>query len=223
MVMIKRASIFIFLFIAIAGSSCTVLRENDYWPSGVPWTEKDSWHTGFSTYPWGDDDSGWIFTELILPVPKSRLDNAIRLLSDVPVVRLDIEQAEFILDQKNLNPEILLKVIVMEEEREAERIEKKSTQLPSEDISKKMKNWAKDHRHAAEKARSVQGKLHPYLLRAVVLNEPTGSFSAYMKDDELWIEHFQLERGPAPMKKYPVVIFLESQPSKVYTEILFAE
>lgn len=221
--MIKRASIFIFLFIAITELSCTVLRENDYWPSGVPWTEKDSWYTGFSTYPWGGDDSGWIFTELILPVPNSRSDKAIRLLSDVPVVELDIEQAEFILDQRSLNPEILLKAIVMEEEREAERIEKKSAQLSSEDISKKMKNWAMDHRHTAEKARSLQGKLNPYLVRALVLNEPTGTFSAYMKDDELWIEHFQLERGPAPMKKHPVVIFLESQPLKVYTEILLAE
>lgn len=223
MVMIKKASIFIFLIIAITELSCTVLRENDYWPSGVPWTEKDSWHTGFSTYPWGDDDSGWIFTELILPVPKSRLDNAIRLLSDVPVLRFDIEKSEFILDQRNLNPEILLKVIVMEEEREAERLEKRSTQLFSEDISKKLKNWAKDHRRTAEKARSLQGNLNPDLVRAVVLNEPTGTFLAYMKDDELWIGHFQLERGPAPMKKYPVVIFLESQPSKVYTEILLAE
>ena len=114
--MIKRVSIFIFLFIAIAELSCTVLRENDYYPSGVPWTEKDSWHTGFFTCFWGDDDSGLIFTELILPVPKFRLDNAIRLLSDVSVVRLDIVQAEFISDQKNLNPEILLKIIVMEEE-----------------------------------------------------------------------------------------------------------
>ncbi len=221
--MIKRASIYFFLFLALSGISCTVFHENDYWRKGVPWTEKDSWYTGFYTYPWGDDDSGWIFAELILPVPNSRLDKAIRLLSDVPVVRLDIEQAEYILDQRSLNPEILLKVIVMEEEREAERIEKKSTQISSEDISKKMKNWAKDHRHTAEKARNLQGKLNPYLVRAVVLNEPTGAFSAYMKSDELWIEHFQLERGPVPMKKYPVVIFLESQPLKVYTEILLAE
>ena len=221
--MIKRASIFVFLFIAIAGLSCTILRENDYWFSGVPWSEKDSWYTAFSTYPWGDDDSGWIFTELILPVSKSRLDNAISLLSDVPVVRLDIEQAEFILDQKNLNPEILLKVIAIEDDREAERLEKRSTQFPTEDFSKKMENWAKDHRHKAEKARSFQGKLSPYLVRAVVLNESTGTFSAYMKDAELWIMHFQLERGPAPMKKYPMVIFLENQPSKVYTEILLAE
>jgi hypothetical protein len=221
--MIKRASIFIFLFIAIAGSSCTVLRENDYWPTGVPWREKDSWYTGFFTYPWVGDDSGWIFSELILPVPNSRSDNAIRLLSDVPVVRLDIEKAEFILDQRNLNPEILLEVIVMEEEREAERLEKRSTQLPSEDISIKMKNLAKEHRHTAERARSLKGKLYPYLVRAVVLNESTGTFSSYVKDDELWIMHFQLERGPAPMKKYPLVIFLENQPSKVYTEILLAE
>jgi len=221
--MIKRASIFIFLFLSITELSCTVLRENDYWPTGVPWTEKDSWYTGFFTYPWVGDDSGWIFSELILPVPNSRSDKAIRLLSDVPVVGLDIEQAKFILDQRSLNLEILLKVIVMEEEREAERIEKKSSQLSSEDISKKMKNWAKGHRHTAERARSLQGKLNPYLVRAVVLNEPTGTLSAYIKNDELWIEHFQLEREPARMKKYPVVIFLESQPLKVYTEILLAE
>ena len=91
------------------------------------------------------------------------------------------------------------------------------------EITAAAQQWAAEHRQAAKRARELEGNLKPYLVRAVVLDAPTGVFSAYMKGDEFWLNHFYLSRKPVPMKKWPVVIFLEKQPAKVYTNISLAE
>lgn len=73
------------------------------------------------------------------------------------------------------------------------------------------------------KAESRSGKLKPYLVRAVVLWEGTGAFSAYWKDSSLWINHGCLGRRAAPMKRRPLVIFLEKKPTDVYNDVSMAE
>jgi len=72
-------------------------------------------------------------------------------------------------------------------------------------------------------AESPSGKLKPYLVRAVVLWEGTGGFTAYWKDSSLWIHHGCLGRYAAPMKRRPLVIFLEKKPTAVYNDVSMAE
>ncbi len=221
----KRILNLCLLLFAVAGLSCTAdhLRQKDFYYGGLPWTEPDRWYTGFSGYPWAEDESGWIFSELVLPVPQVKLPDAVKLLSQASYVEIDIEQAKFLLDQRNIDPNPLILSIIFEEEREAARLEKEYVSTLSAENSAQMQNWADEHRRTAEKARGLVGKLEPYLIRAIVLNEPAGAFTAYMKGEELWINHFQMSRRPGLMKKWPIVIFLEKKPAKVYTNISVAE
>jgi len=85
---------------------------------------------------------------------------------------------------------------------------------------------AADYRNAAEighqvaqHALSLLGKLKPYLVRGVVLNEGSGArFVAYLDGTELWIEHPLRQTDLShrlPMKRRPIVVFLERAPTQV--------
>ena len=214
-----------FLFLAVTGLSCAAehLRQKDFYYSGLPWTEADGWYTGFCGYPWSEDESGWIFSELVLPLPQGKLPEAVKLLSEASWVEIDIEQAKLLLNQRNLDPNNIILTIIFEEQREAERLAEEYVSALSAENAAQMQKWADEHRRTAAKARGLLGKLEPYLVRAIVLNEPAGAFSAYMKGEELWINHFQMRPGPGSMKKWPIVIFLEKQPAEVHTNISVAE
>jgi hypothetical protein len=221
----KKGSVSVLLFITCLGLSCTPQHfphEDDSY-RGLPWTTIDTWYTGFYSYPWTEDDSGWIFSELIVPVAAAKLAQAVERLRETSVLEIDIERAKFILEQGLLDPNALVRSIVIEEITAADRREKESALTGSAERSEKIQQWAAEHRQAAKRARELEDNLKPYLVRAVVLDAPTGVFSAYMKGDELWLNHFYLSRKPVSMKKWPVVIFLEKQPAKVYTNISLAE
>jgi hypothetical protein len=223
--LMKKALGAVLLMITCLGLSCLAEHlhpEDDYY-NALPWTKIDSWYTGFYSYPWTEDDSAWIFSELILPVADDKLAKAVALLREASVVKIDTEQARSILEQRSLDPNALVRSVMVEETKTADKIEKESSLTLSAESVEKMKQWAAEHRHTAARAAGLEGHLKAYLVRAVVLDQPIGVFSAYMKGDRLWIDHFYLSRKPVPMKKWPVVIFLDQQPAEVYTNISVAE
>ena len=56
----------------------------------------------------------------------------------------------------------------------------------------------------------------PYLLRGVVLNELTGSFSVLWADGTVVVLHVSLGRRPVPMRRRPIVAYLPAEPSQVF-------
>jgi hypothetical protein len=124
----------------------------------------------------------------------------------------------------SLDPDTLLEQAAQKEDAQADKRERESKEpFFAGDTAEKMRRWGKEHRQTAAQARSLKGKTKPYLVRGLVLNEGTGNFSALLKDSTLWIEHGCLGRHPVPMKRQPVVVFLEEEPKTVYVEVSMAE
>ena len=134
----------------------------------------------------------------------------------------------------NLNPDAMLRTAAEaasrdaeEWEHEAEESEKRAAAQHSEGNRRLDKEHAADYqngaqvdRQVAQHALSLLGKLKPYLVRGVVLNEGSRArFVVYLVGTELWIEHPLLPTDLShrlPMKRHPVVIFLERAPAQVH-------
>ena len=56
----------------------------------------------------------------------------------------------------------------------------------------------------------------PFLVRAVRLDNETGTFSAYLLDGKLLICHDSLGRGPQRMIKAPLIVWLRAEPKRVF-------
>lgn len=185
-------------------------------------TTRDSWYTGFpSQPPWCDDQQHQIHKQRILPVSDIHLDEACALLADVTIVEIDLAQAQRLVGIPDLSQDKLLRDAASEAKAEAEASEKRAQAL-SEDADV-FRREATAQRAAAKEAEDLLGKLKPYLVRAVVLWEGTGAFSAYWKDSSLWIHHGCLGRSAAPMKRRPLVVLLEKKPISVYNSVSMAE
>jgi hypothetical protein len=55
-----------------------------------------------------------------------------------------------------------------------------------------------------------------FLLRGVALNEETGVFSVFSRDQLVWVYHGSLGRSPVPMKRRALIAALQDQPHEVY-------
>ena len=135
-----------------------------------------------------------------------------------------MQQAQTLLGVKELNPDSLLERAAKDAEAQAEKREKES-QMPAftGDTADEMKKEAAEHRQSAARARGLNGKLKPYLVRGLYLYEGTGAFSVYFRDTTLWVAHGSLGKHAVPMKRRPLVVFLEHAPTKVYVSVWMAE
>jgi hypothetical protein len=185
------------------------------------WTRRDSWYTD------SDDATPGEWTEvhqpLILPVVHSKINSAVAMLETKSAIPLSLEQAQTLLDVKTLDPDALLEEAAKDADTNAEEREKESRDPFFANSVSWMKEEAAKHRKTAANARSLKGKLKPYLVRALYLNEGTGRFYASVKDSTLSVSHGSLGHFAVPMKRRPVVIFLEKAPTKVYVSVSMAE
>jgi len=184
-------------------------------------TNRDPWYAD-SDEPTPSDCE--VPQPLVLPVPHSNTDSAVSMLKSASVVALNMQQAQTLLGVKELNPDSLLERAAKDADAQAEKREKES-QIPffAGDTAEKMKQWAREHRQTAAKTRSLKGKLKPYLVRGVYLNEGTGAFYVYFRDTTLWVAHCCLGKHAVPMKRRPLIVFLEHAPTKVYVSVGMAE
>ena len=187
-------------------------------------TQKDAWYTGFpSQPPWNDKEQNQIHKQRLLPVPDAHLDEAIALLAHAEVIEIDLPKARQMLDKPHLVPDKLLKLAMSEAKAEADKREGEAKDPFFATHAKMFLEDAQKYRSSAKAAEELLGKTKPYLVRAVVLWEGTGSFDAYWKDSSLWIHHGCLGRTAAPMKRRPLVIFLDKKPKSVYNNVSMAE
>jgi hypothetical protein len=79
-----------------------------------------------------------------------------------------------------------------------------------------------DLRTEVEELERWRGRLHPFLAKAVALDEsasgPFLGFSGHLTGDTLLIRHVSEGNHPLPMENLPVVVFLERQPANIYRE-----
>jgi hypothetical protein len=66
-----------------------------------------------------------------------------------------------------------------------------------------------------------KGKI-PHLVRAVSVNEANAGFSANYSDTSLYITQGSLGAMPVPMKRRPLVLFLETTPGQVFLDYSIA-
>lgn len=72
--------------------------------------------------------------------------------------------------------------------------------------------------------RQLEGKNgHLTLLRAVVLNEPTGGFSITRSNGNVRVHHGCLGKHPAPMTRRAIIARLPELPTEVYVDCSMAE
>jgi len=156
-------------------------------------------------------------------VPDSSLNEAIAMLENAEVVEIDLPKARQMLDMPDLDPDTLLKAAIAEANAKAEKREEEAKDPFFAEQAKRFLEYAQEHRRSVKKAEEMLGKTKPYLVRAVVLWEGTGGFDAYWKDSSLWVHHGCLGREAAPMKRRPLVIFLEKKPASVYNYVTMDE
>lgn len=205
----KIAGILFFLFL----SACS----NDH----RAFTSKDSWFTACAE-SW--DQSKEIPRHLIKVVPQKNLSEAIKSLESVSVLPLSLAEARLLVAEETLDPDLLLEEDAKQSDAEAIRREKESKEPAfAGATAQKMKTWAQENRQKAAETRSQKGKLKPYLVRALVLNEGTGSFSVYQNISSICVFHGSLGKSAVPMQRRPIVVFLPRQPIKVYVTVSMAE
>ena len=196
---------------ALRGSSCLpCLFGKAAAAEGWPWPPSDLWYTGCEPVPTAEDQ---IYRSRIFPVPDATLQQAVHRLEHVPVVLLDMAQAAGLFPDQTLDPEGMLRT----EAEEAEKKAKEREHLAGvfRDDAPRFTGEAQAWRARAEGARGLAGKLQPYLVRGLVLREGTGGFSVYSRGDLLWVAHSSLGRGPVPIRRRPVVVFLGRRPERV--------
>jgi len=111
----------------------------------------------------------------------------------------------------------MLRAQMEEAEKKAKEREHLARVFP--DDVKRFTEEAQTWRGRAQRARSLSGRLKPYLVRGLVLFEGTGGFQVYARDKVLWVLHSPLGRGPIPVKRRPVVVFLDGAPDEVHVSV----
>ena len=61
-----------------------------------------------------------------------------------------------------------------------------------------------------------------YLLRGLVLNERSPFFEVYVRGGVVLVTSTTLGKGPLPMRRKPIIVFLESEPQELYVSVLMA-
>lgn len=184
----------------------------------------NKWYTGFPKEKnWEELENNEVYRSLIIPVLASHIASANLMLNGNSFIKVDIKFARKYLNMPFLNPDSLLKSEISNSLAIAEEKEKEARD-PFFIYHKEMfLNEAESERKKARRANEILGKTEPYLIRAIALNEGTGSFSAYWVDGSLLVFHGSLGRSEVPMKKHPLIVFLEKEPEKVYIDVSMAE
>lgn len=180
-------------------------------------TNRDPWHQDSKEEtPW----SCAIARQCVLPVSPGSVEASIEMLRALPVIHITLQQARSLLNAVALDPDALLEQAAQDAEAQAKKREKES-QMPAfaGEAAVKMEALASEQRRMADKARSLKGKLEPYLVRGLFLNERTGRFSAFFKGSTLWIRHDCLGKSAVPMTRRPVIVFLDRAPTEVYVSV----
>jgi hypothetical protein len=185
-------------------------------------TNRDSWYAESADATPGEWSE--VHRPLILPVAHDKIDSAVSMLETKSAIPLSLQQTQTLLDVKSLDPDALLEEAAKDADAEAEKREKESQEpFFAGETAARFKELAAQHRQTAAKARALKGKVKPYLVRALYLNEGTGQFSASFKDSTLSVFHGSLGHHAVPMKRRPLVIFLEKAPTRVYVSVSMAE
>jgi len=182
-------------------------------------TSRDSWYTGCSQ-PLSEENE--IPRQLINIVPTKNRKQAISTLETVPLLPLSLKTAKKLLDVEALDPDATLEQAAQEAEAEAIKREK-LLKDPFFASNSGIKAFAKLNRQKAVKARGLKGKLKPYLIRGLLLNEGTGSFSVYVIDSTICVYHGSLGKHAVPMDRRPLVVFLAHEPKTVFVDVSMAE
>jgi hypothetical protein len=183
-------------------------------------TNRDPWCTGF-VEPIPREHE--VCRSCVLPIPRQNVSSAVSMLAVRSAIPLSIEQAQHLLGVNALDGDALLEKGAQEADAKAETREIES-QMPAfaGDTALRMKEWAAEHRQTAAKARSLKGKVRPYLVRGLVLNEG-GRFSVSLNGSTLWILYGCMGRSAVPMRQRPLIVFLEREPETVYVGVSMAE
>ena len=68
----------------------------------------------------------------------------------------------------------------------------------------------------SEKAIEIENGFQPYLVRALFINQFTGTYIVKRLDAHLWINHESLSSLSASPRKSVLIVFLKEPPSEVY-------
>lgn len=208
----------ILLLAVLASLSACALEKSTTIPASA--LVRDGWITGSpkwypETSSYRPVSEGNVVREQIVVIPESTRERAIQLLLDVPIRRLDQRTSAALLPDGLPNADDLVQKAVGRFEGEAAQRERQS-KLDAFKNNPSFAQWAAEWRAAAEREKKLKGRLKPYLVRAVWINERTGGFTVWSHADELWVKHWSL--GAADDHKAPVVIFLEHEPKALYVD-----
>jgi len=180
-------------------------------------TNQDPW------YNESKEETPWdcaVHQQCVLPIPPVGIDASITMLQASSVVHITLQQARSLLNVVTLDPDTLLDQAAQEANAQAEkRVAESQMPVFTGETASKMRSAAIGHRQTATTACSLKGKLEPYLVRGLALNEHTGRFSAFFRNSTLWVRHDCLGRHAVSMKRRPVIVFLERAPAKVYVSV----
>jgi hypothetical protein len=152
----------------------------------------------------------------------SKLSNkeAVNMLENNPIKELDMIKTARLLNLDSVDPNEFVVNAYTEFEKMA-KIKEDAAKNPflSADAAKILLDQATQYRIASASTKDQLGKLRPYLVRGLALNEETGYFSVYLVGSELWVYHSSSGKEQPPALRRPLIVFLKSKPSKVHVGI----
>lgn len=170
--------------------------------------------------PWSNQYSVPLPAELVKTVVKAKNDKALRLLGKSSVIELNLREAEDLVGLASIMPDRLVLAAYADFKAMAEKKEETAKNpLFSSDMKKSMLDEARRYQDYAAKIKGWSGRVKPYLVRGLVLNEETGNFTVYQIDNNVWVYHASLGEKMPPTKKRPLVLFLNSKPQNVYVGV----
>ena len=124
------------------------------------------------------------------------------------------------------DPDGLLRRAADDATRQAEKLAAEASRdldrLPAD--AARRREEARIYRRYAEQALDLVGHLKPYLVRGVVLTDGSrAGFDVYVDSARLWVEHRFRHTGSRyrpPMKRRPIVVFLERAPTSVEVSLI---
>lgn len=192
-----------------------------------PAAAQDSWHTGCdnSAFQWHSLDDEALHTihrQRVIPLPDSSLQMGISLLKTQSVVQLSDSQVKQLLPMR-VDIDARLDEAAKEAIQKAEKREAEAAAPFFKDHAEMFRKEAEAARQIAGHAERLHGRVAPYLIRGIVLNEGTGAFSLYLVDGNLCVYHGSLGHESVPMKRRPIVAYLDRRPKQIYVAASMAE
>ncbi|ANM29353.1 hypothetical protein ABI59_06745 [Acidobacteria bacterium Mor1] len=146
---------------------------------------------------------------------------AIALLKASPFVLIDRDTAARLLERPELSADAQLYEAAARATERADRLQRIALTKAGEEQEKWLRR-EDEERRTVERALTLRGRLEPYLARAVAYRR-YGIHGAYWLGDDLVIGNSALGGTLGETLRDPVVIFLEREPRRLYTEASLAE